>query len=316
MAVVACANLLARSLPQRLRPTRRARGRRIAPTYNRLVVSPRSVSVVIPNYNRGPLLRAAVASALDSGDVEVEVLVCDDGSSDGSKDVVREIGDERVRWLPGARSGGPAGPRNRGIRAAGGEWVAFLDSDDTWVRGKLAAQLDEIDASGATACATNANRCLPGREEPVGTLYPLLPPTITLADQLSANLVVTSSVLVSTAKVREAGGFPERPSRTIYEDYALWLRLAQLGPICALDAPWVNYRDDSATSIRGTMGLELRCTFNALRDFADWRASRQPPVPTAWDERVRMTRQLAGLVSVRDMVARTVRRGTGRTSSA
>ena len=92
------------------------------------------------------------------------MLVCDDGSTDGSAGVVEAFDDPRVRWLPGAASGGPAAPRNRGIAAARGEWVAFLDSDDTWREGKLEAQLRLLESTlRASACTTNAYRCLPGR---------------------------------------------------------------------------------------------------------------------------------------------------------
>jgi hypothetical protein len=185
--------------------------------------------------------------------------------------------------------------------------VAFLDSDDTWLPGKLAAQLHEIDSSGATACSTNAYRYPPGATEPAGLLHAHLPSSVTVADQLLANRVVTSSMLVSTAAVRRAGGFPETSPLTCYEDYALWLRIAQERPIRVLPEPWVGYRDDAASSIRGRMGLELRCTVNALRDFRRWRGAQRPRVATTWAERERVVRQLSGLVSVRDMVSRVSR---------
>ncbi|WP_165372417.1 glycosyltransferase family 2 protein [Nocardioides iriomotensis] len=275
-----------------------------------------AVSVVIPNYNRGHLIRAAVESALSSGDVAVEVLVCDDGSTDDSESVVRGVADPRVRWLPGARSGGPAVPRNRGVREAKGEWVAFLDSDDTWLPGKLDAQLRELRRTGDRACSTNAFRCVPGQSGSAALLYDSLPSTITLADQLSTNFVITSSMVALTSDLRRVGGFPETSSLQVYEDYALWLRLAQLGPIRALPTPYVHYRDDVATSIRGGMALELRCTFNALRDFTAWRRAQDPAIRATWRERTTMARQVAGLVSVRAVVARTVRSRQWRMSSA
>src|SRR4051794_29294194 len=116
------------------------------------------VSVVIPTHNRAHTLRPAVLSALGQDDVDVEVLVCDDGSTDGSRSIVEALGDKRVQWLSGPRSGGPSVPRNRGVDAAKGEWVAFLDSDDVWYQGKLGAQLAALAADSAQACATNAIR--------------------------------------------------------------------------------------------------------------------------------------------------------------
>lgn len=258
------------------------------------------MTVVIPNFNRGHLLRDAIESVLTQSGAELEVLVCDDGSTDDSESVVTSFSDPRVRWLPGERSGGPAVPRNRGIEAARGEWIAFLDSDDTWGPGKLEAQFGLLEQSGALACSTNAHRFAPGHGRPAGELHPWLPAAITLNLQLSANFVVTSSMLVAAVQLRRAGGFPVAAPLTLFEDYALWLRLAQLQPIRVLDMPLVNYRDDAASSIRGAMRSELRCTANSLRDFARWRRSRG--ISTSVSERAIMARQLSRLVSVRKMM--------------
>jgi hypothetical protein len=139
-----------------------------------------------------------------------------------------------------------------------------------------------------------------------------VPARIAVTEQLRANKVITSSVVAATTAVRTAGGFPETPGRIIYEDYALWLRLAQAAPLLGVDEPWLEYRDDAATSVQSDMGLELRCTANALRDFLRWRRAQQPPVRTSPNELVLAARQLAGLLSVRDMVAQIPRPGQER----
>ena len=268
------------------------------------MVSTGAVSVVIPSHNRADTLQAAVGSALAQDGADIEVLVCDDGSSDESEDVVCSFNDPRVRWLPGPRTGGPAAPRNRGVAAANGEWVAFLDSDDTWVAGKIDAQLAAVEATSASACATNAYRLVSGSDAPVGLLHNRLPEQITLPAELRANLVVTSSLMVRTAEIRRLGGFPRVPGRIIFEDYALWLRLASAGPIVVLDAPWVAYRDAPTTSVRGAMASELRCTANTFRDFRRWRRAQDPRQSTTLVETLLMARQLSTLVSVRDMARR------------
>ncbi|CAN5632117.1 hypothetical protein BH10ACT10_BH10ACT10_02940 [soil metagenome] len=266
-----------------------------------------SVSVVVPPPNRAELLAAAVASALDQPGVDVEVLVCDDGATDGSAAVVAAIEDPRVRWLPGPASGGPAVPRNRGVAAARGEWVAFLDSDDRWRSGKLRAQLDRLDQTGGDACVTNAFRCVPGDLSAPGLMHDRLPPLITLDNQLERNLVMTSTVLARTTTLRRLGGFPEKSGRTLFEDYALWLRLAQERPVSVVDEPWVDYRDEAAASVRGTMASELTCTAHALEDFVHWRRQGADPVRTTAREVWVMARQLGRLVAVRDIVRRTLR---------
>ena len=151
---------------------------------------------------------------------------------------------------------------------------------------------------------------------PADLMHDHLPGTVTLSDQLLANLVITSSMLVRTRVLRQVGGFPEVAGRKIFEDYALWLRLAQLAPIAVLDEPWVEYRDDAGASHRGTMAPDLTCAARALGDFVHWRRRQADPVRTTGREVLVMARQLAGLVAVRDFVRRGLRLLTQRSSYA
>lgn len=106
----------------------------------------RSVSVIIPTYNRANYLGEAIDSILnqDIQNCRIELIVVNDGSTDNTKEVVETYGN-RVRYIyQDNRGAGPA--RNRGIDAATGEWVAFLDSDDRWLPGKLSLQFCVLDA--------------------------------------------------------------------------------------------------------------------------------------------------------------------------
>src|ERR687896_831399 len=101
------------------------------------------VTVVIPTRSRWDLLStAALPSALAQEDVEIEVIVVDDGSSDTTPDALAELADPRVRVLRHQRARGVARARNAGIAAARGEWIAFLDDDDLWSPRKLRLQLE------------------------------------------------------------------------------------------------------------------------------------------------------------------------------
>lgn len=207
------------------------------------------VSVIIPTWNRSASIEKAVRSALSQTLPPLEVLVCDDGSSDDSQEVVRAICDPRVRWIDGSHSGLPAVPRNRGIAAARGEWLAFLDSDDEWLPNKLQTQFDLIDSLKCSAACTNALRYIPGKGN-VGEFCCWRHPRITLVDLLEINHVICSSVIVKKSIVINAGGFPVTDKLAAVEDYSLWMKVAIFTDFAFTTTPLLVYRDDQANSIR------------------------------------------------------------------
>lgn len=99
------------------------------------------ISVVIPAFNRAAVLPRTIGSVLGQTLRDFEVIVVDDASGDAPEKVVKSIGDARVRVLRLAQNSGAGAARNAGVRAATGEWVAFLDSDDWWEPAKLERQL-------------------------------------------------------------------------------------------------------------------------------------------------------------------------------
>jgi glycosyltransferase involved in cell wall biosynthesis len=116
------------------------------------------VSVVIPAYNRAAVIGRALGSALRQTHTNLEIIVVDDGSTDATASVIEDLYDPRVRYLRQANQGAPAA-RNRGIREASGEFVAFLDSDDEWHPEKIARQVRAYRGSpssdvGAVACGS------------------------------------------------------------------------------------------------------------------------------------------------------------------
>jgi glycosyltransferase involved in cell wall biosynthesis len=99
------------------------------------------ISVVLPCYNRVDFLAKSVPSVLNQTYKDWELIVVDDGSSDGTATYTSEIKDSRVHYIR-QENAGVAAARNAGILASRGEWIALLDSDDYWMPGKLEAQLD------------------------------------------------------------------------------------------------------------------------------------------------------------------------------
>ena len=126
-----------------------------------------TVSVIIPTYNRAHLLPRALESVLAQTFEDLEVLVVDDGSTDGTEAVVTGY-DDRVRYLRQPQNAGVSAARNRGLREARGEFVAFLDSDDEWFPEKLARQVERFrelpDRVGLLYCGVQFGR-RPDRED-------------------------------------------------------------------------------------------------------------------------------------------------------
>jgi glycosyltransferase involved in cell wall biosynthesis len=94
-------------------------------------------SILIPTFNREKILPIAVESVLNQTFSDFELIIVDNGSTDNTKKVIEDYSDERIKYYWQNGSGSPANPRNTGITIAKGEWICFLDSDDSWNKNKL-----------------------------------------------------------------------------------------------------------------------------------------------------------------------------------
>ena len=227
------------------------------------------VSVIIPTWNRANTIEKAVRSALNQTIPPLEVLVCDDGSTDNTRDIIQSINDPRVKWIEGARGGRPAIPRNRGIRESKGYWLAFLDSDDEWLPEKLEKQLLLVGKLNCKAACTSAYQYIPG-EEKKGELLSWDQEKITFKELLKVNHVICSSAVIHRSLFEMVDGFPEGEELKGLEDYALWLRVATQTDFSFLNEPLLIYRDDPENSIRGG-GVDVWSQRQrVLMDFRTW----------------------------------------------
>jgi glycosyltransferase involved in cell wall biosynthesis len=199
-----------------------------------------SISAVIATYRRREACRRAIESVLAQTQPVEEVLVCDDGSDDGTVEMVAEWASRDPRVRPVAapdHAGRPAPPRNRGIRAARGEWVAFLDDDDVWAPDKVQRQSAWMDDGADVVCA-NAMDSEGARYFPDW----VDPQRFGRATLLRTNPVILSSAVARRTLLLRAGGVPEEPWLAGIEDYALWLAVVDAGGrFVALPEPLVQY---------------------------------------------------------------------------
>ncbi len=201
------------------------------------------VSVIIPTWNRRAMVSEAIASVLAQTGARFELIVIDDGSTDGTLDdlipLAAQARENPVR-IEGSPHRGPAAARNRGVELACAPLIAFLDSDDLWSPGKLARQLAFMRAHPEYAIAQTqevwirgGRRVNPGRRhlKRSGDIF---------ADSLRCCLISPSAVMMRTELFRSSGGFDA--SMAACEDYDLWLRILVDHDVNLLDEPLVTRR--------------------------------------------------------------------------
>jgi len=208
-------------------------------------MTPVRLSVVVPDFNHTRYLAGAIRSVLDQTDPPDELIVVDDGSTDGCEDAVRMFGD-RVRYLR-QENQGLAAARNTGIRAARGELVGLLDADDRW-RPTFCAEMRRLEARHPEAAAYYCQgQTMDDHERPLPQVVggPAVPMDALYQRLLRANFIIPSTVVVRRDAIVAAGMF-DATLRSC-EDWDLWLRLLPTHTIVGLDACLVDYRVHGAS---------------------------------------------------------------------
>ncbi len=183
------------------------------------------VSVIIPAYRAEQTIETAVRSVLAQTVREIEAIVVDDGSDDGTANLLNAIANEdaRVRIVTLAQNGGAANARNAGAKTANAPWLAFLDSDDLWEPDKLEKQLALAEQTGAKLLYTGA-RCIDIGGQPTGRFF-RVPASVTYDRALLGNDLICSTVLIEKAL------FLRHPMERsdLHEDYLCWLAVLKEG---------------------------------------------------------------------------------------
>src|SRR5882762_2853867 len=190
------------------------------------------VSVIIPTYNSGRFIVQAVQSVLDQTYRQFEIIVIDDGSTDATKDILRDF-DGYIRYFY-QENRGPSAARNAGIEIAGGDYICFLDADDIWMPNKLAVQLafmaqyddiglvfsdeEEVDLD------TGLHRSILAKTGFRSDIVSQIPMQDAFKKLLIENFIPTSTVMARTTCFIKAGLFDE--SLRVVEDRDMWLRIA------------------------------------------------------------------------------------------
>lgn len=238
-----------------------------------------TVSVIIPSYKQS----AYIAASLDSVQAqtyegEIEVIVVVDGSPEDDARVAREHPLD-VRVIEQENTG-VSGARNMGIARSTGEYLAFLDADDTWTPQKLELQLHALLRKGAPALSfTRYRRVHDDGSSPLANDHPSLALKVSPRRLLRQNFIGTSTVVVHRTCLERCGSFPS--TNTLLkagQDYALWLRVASLFPLIYVPEILMHYRVHEVNRVGTDPVKHFEGGLAALRDFERWSPERFGPL--------------------------------------
>jgi glycosyltransferase involved in cell wall biosynthesis len=196
--------------------------------------------VIIPTYNRAGTIRRAIDSVLGQSYKELELIIVDDCSSDNTVQIIHSYHDKRIHLICLSENGGANVARNKGIRAAKGEYIAFQDSDDEWLEDKLAVQVDYMDRAGKKVCycqhtlITEMERIRIPEQTDQKEIY-----EEKITDVLRKwNVISTQTLVIHKEVVEKIGMFDETMKRL--QDYEFVIRICQKYDIAYIDRPLVN----------------------------------------------------------------------------
>lgn len=208
----------------------------------------KTVSVIIPTYNRAATVGRAVRSVLQQSFRDLEVIVVNDASTDDTPEIIAGFADPRLRYVVHAMNRGGGAARNTGIDVAAGEYIAFLDADDEWLPKKLERQVAVMQHRDAPVAAIYTGFAVVAAAGRVAAVRIPRHRGDILSQLWCGNVVRTvSTVLVRRTALQHVGGFdPTLPS---CQDWDLWLRLAKVYQFDFLPQVLVRYHAASAGRI-------------------------------------------------------------------
>ena len=223
------------------------------------------ISVVIPTFNRIEVIQRAIDSVLRQTRPADQLIVVDDGSTDGTSALLKKTYGNRLTLIRVTQNNGVSAARNHGIRECTGDWIALLDSDDEWLETKLATQQTALEMQPHVLCHTeeiwirNGIRvnAMNKHAKRGGDIYQYCLPLCVISP---------SSALISREAFDEAGGFDE--TLPACEDYDLWLKICARHPVLFIPTPQVikygGHQDQLSRQHWGMDRFRIKAMINSL----------------------------------------------------
>lgn len=224
-----------------------------------------TVSAIIPCYNRERYIRRTVESVLAQTYDNIELVVVDDGCTDGSRAVLESFG-SRLRILEhaGRENRGQSAGINLGLAATSGKYVGILDSDDIWLPDKIAEQVAFLETHAEFGLVYGNGEAVDENERPLYDIYPaeheeLNEPGRVLLD---CYFLVPNNSLVRRDVLNRTGGFDE--TLRAAQDHDMAVRIAEVAKLAYVDRKWFQYRRHGASISRNGADLRWRNGFRIL----------------------------------------------------
>ena len=201
------------------------------------------ISVVLTTFNRRALLQESIEAILNQSIVDLELLIVDNVSNDGTQEYVKSLEDKRIRYFINNNQGCISVNRNYGLRKANGKYICFCDDDDIWIEGKLEKQLEVfMDDPTVDFCCTNS-QYFSGKDNLQSPIFS--GGYLSTNSLMWRNSIATSSVMVKREVFTNLNYFDESKKYYPYDDYELWLRISKGQKIYFLKSVFLKYRVSS-----------------------------------------------------------------------
>lgn len=226
------------------------------------------ITVLLPVYNAQAYVARAIESILQQDFHDFELLILNDGSTDGSEEIIKGFKDERIRYVCHANIG-LAATLNKGIELAKGLYIARQDNDDISLPGRLGAQVGYFEKHPNCVLLGTAAEIIDQAGQSTGRYHRHSCESAELKfDLLFNNPFVHSTVMFRKADVLKAGAY--YTGKEVFEDYALWSNMAKLGEINNLPEVYLQYREVHSGMSKSAVDYAEKVKTQSLRNIQQY----------------------------------------------